>query len=150
MITLILILFPLVAGLIVMALSPVRARIMAVLVSLVEFGIAAFLATQPQSSWFELTSMDLPWIKQFNAHFHLELDGISMVLILLTTFLVPLIIWSTPSGLTHQRPSAFFGLILFMQMALIGVFAARDAFLFYIFWELALIPIYFICLRWGG
>ena len=76
-------------------------------------------------------------------------DGISMAMILLTTVLTPLIILSSFNRQIDQ-PRLFFPLILLMQSALIGVFVATDGFLFYIFWELALIPIYLICLNWGG
>jgi NADH-quinone oxidoreductase subunit M len=70
-------------------------------------------------------------------------------MILLTTFLVPLIMLSAQTS-TYTQPGHFFGLVLLMEAALIGVFTATDGFLFYVFWELALIPIYFICLLWGG
>jgi NADH-quinone oxidoreductase subunit M len=70
-------------------------------------------------------------------------------LVALTNVLMPLIILSA-SRTEIKNANAFYGLMLFMQFALVGVFAALDAFLFYIFWELALIPIYFICLLWGG
>jgi NADH-quinone oxidoreductase subunit M len=93
--------------------------------------------------------MAKPWINSIEAHFHVALNGISMVMIFLTCFLVPLIILSS-FGKKYENPSLFYALILFMQMALIGVFTAQDGFLFYVFWELALIPIYFICLMWGG
>src|SRR5690606_37539392 len=75
-------------------------------------------------------------------------DGISILMLLLTTGLLPLIILST-----FKRPiekSSFYALILFMQFGLQLVFTAMDAFLFYIGWEIALIPIYFICALWGG
>jgi NADH-quinone oxidoreductase subunit M len=72
-----------------------------------------------------------------------------MLMVLLTTFLVPLIILSSFNS-SYEKPNSFYGLILLMQMALVGVFTANDGFLFYVFWELALIPIYFICLLWGG
>jgi NADH-quinone oxidoreductase subunit M len=72
-----------------------------------------------------------------------------MLMILLTTGLMPLIILSSFKT-EYKNPSAFYALILAMQMALIGVFVSLDGFLFYVFWELALIPIYFICLLWGG
>src|SRR5204863_1272066 len=62
---------------------------------------------------------------------------------------VPLIILSSFKN-TYENQQNFYGLILTMQMALVGVFTANDGFLFYVFWELALIPIYFICLIWGG
>jgi NADH-quinone oxidoreductase subunit M len=77
------------------------------------------------------------------------IDGISLLLVLLTTVLVPFIVLSS-FGRSFSKPSAFYGLILIMQMALIGVFVAQDGLLFYLFWEVALIPIYFICLIWGG
>jgi NADH-quinone oxidoreductase subunit M len=77
------------------------------------------------------------------------MDGISLLLVLLTTFLVPIIIFSTFNK-EYKNPKLFYSLILLMQTALIGVFVAQDGFLFYIFWELALIPIYLICLMWGG
>jgi len=76
-------------------------------------------------------------------------DALSLLMVLLTTFLVPLIILSS-FNTNYEKPHSFYGLILMMQMALIGVFTANDGFLFYVFWELALIPIYFICLVWGG
>ena len=82
-------------------------------------------------------------------HFSVGIDGISLLLVLLTTVLVPLIILSS-FGNEYRNPSTFYGLILIMQMALIGVFIAQDGLLFYLFWEIALIPIYFICLIWGG
>lgn len=93
--------------------------------------------------------MNAPWIASIGVNFHVAMGGISMVLVLLTSLLMPLIILSS-FGSNHKNPSLFYALISFMQMALIGVFVARDGFLFYVFWELALIPIYFICLMWGG
>lgn len=89
------------------------------------------------------------WIHALGADFYIKIDGINIILVLLTTLLVPFIIQST-SGREIKNPKAYFSLILFMQSALLGVFLAKDALLFYIFWELALIPIYLICLIWGG
>lgn len=88
-----------------------------------------------------------PWLSSLGLNFYFGADGISLVLVLLTTLLTPLIVLS---GVTRKYSSSFYGLILLMEAALIGVFTARDAFLFYVFWELALIPVYFICLHWGG
>ncbi|WP_129714219.1 NuoM family protein [Pedobacter sp. SYP-B3415] len=94
-------------------------------------------------------TVDQPWISQMGIRFHAGIDGISMLLVLLTNLLVPLIIWSS-FGRTIDRPGSFYALILFMQTGLLLVFTALDAFLFYIGWEAALIPIYFICAMWGG
>lgn len=93
--------------------------------------------------------IDYWWIQDLGISFKMGMDGISFLLVQLTNILVPLIIFSS---FHHdiKNPRAFYGLILFMQFALVGVFTALDGFLFYVFWELALIPIYFICLLWGG
>jgi NADH-quinone oxidoreductase subunit M len=90
-----------------------------------------------------------PWIQELGINFHIGIDGISIVTVLLTNVLTPLIILA---GYQHnyKSPNAFFALILFMQSGLLLVFTALDAFLFYIGWEAALIPIYFICAVWGG
>jgi NADH-quinone oxidoreductase subunit M len=77
------------------------------------------------------------------------IDGISLLMVLLTTVLTPFIVLSS-FKYSYENVRSFYGLILFMEMALVGVFVSLDGFLFYIFWEMALIPIYFICLRWGG
>jgi len=90
---------------------------------------------------------NIPWIPSLGIHFHIGLDGISLPLVLLTNGLVPLIILST---FGHPQKGGFYALILFMQTGLLLVFTALDAFLFYMGWEIALIPIYFICGLWGG
>ena len=73
--------------------------------------------------------------------FHVGLDGLSLLLVLLTTCLVPLIVLSAFKR-DFDNPSTFYALVLFMQTGLLGVFTSLDAFLFYFFWEVALIPIY--------
>lgn len=89
------------------------------------------------------------WIPGLGVTFYGGIDGISLLLLLLTNLLTPIIIYSSV-GNQIKNARAFYALILFMQFALMGVFVALDGFLFYIFWELALIPIWFICLLWGG
>ncbi len=93
--------------------------------------------------------VNLPWIQELGISFHAGIDGISLITVLLTNVLVPIIILSSYQH-DYKKPAAFFGLILFMQAGLLVVFTAMDAFLFYIGWEAALIPIYFICAIWGG
>ena len=88
------------------------------------------------------------WIANPAVKFSLSLDGLSFMLVALTTFLVPLILFTTFRK-TIDNAKAFYSLILLMEFGLLGVFLANDGFLFYIFWELALIPIYFIALLWG-
>ena len=93
--------------------------------------------------------VDLPWIEQLGIHFKAGIDGISMILVILTNLLIPIIILGSFKH-SYKSPNAFYALILFMQSGLLLVFTALDAFLFYIGWEAALIPIYFICGLWGG
>lgn len=88
------------------------------------------------------------WISNPVISFSLSLDGLSFMLVALTTFLVPLITFTTYRKEIDNAKS-FFALVLLMEFGLLGVFLASDGFLFYVFWELALIPIYFIALLWG-
>lgn len=154
MITALLIGLPLVAALLLLFTSGEGAKKIALLAGVAELGLAIFafwfMRTAPRDEvYVGRMMMDVPWIQSIGVHFNVGLDGISMVLVLLTAFLVPLIILSGFDK-KYENPSLFYALVLFMQMALVGVFVAKDGFLFYIFWELALIPIYFICLLWGG
>ncbi len=88
------------------------------------------------------------WVINPAIMFALSLDGLSYMLVALTSFLVPLILLTTYNK-TIDNAKAFYSLILLMEFGLLGVFLAADGFLFYVFWELALIPIYFIALLWG-
>ncbi|SRR5579871_2375422 len=90
---------------------------------------------------------DLPWIGIPDIHFHLGIDGISLWLILLTTFLMPIALLAS-WGIT-ERVKAFFCLFLLLETGMMGVFASLDLFLFYVFWEVSLVPMYFIIGVWG-
>jgi NADH-quinone oxidoreductase subunit M len=89
------------------------------------------------------------WFLQGKVQYHLAMDGISLVLIMLTVFLGPLIILSTRKAV-EQRVPLFVAMYLVLQTAMIGTFLARDMLLFYVFWELMLIPMYFLIGIWGG
>lgn len=89
------------------------------------------------------------WFSDFGVSLRIGLDGTGLLLVLMTTLLVPVIILSTFRR-TIPGAGAFYGLILLMESALVGVFAVYDGMLFYIFWEMALIPAWFICALWGG
>jgi NADH-quinone oxidoreductase subunit M len=145
MITALLIFFPLIAALIMLGIKHKKAEITAFYLALVELGIFGYAATMFKGDPSQL-ALDIPWLP-FGAHFAVNMDGISFLLVMLTVVLMPLIITASASG---YYKSSFYTLVFVMQSALIGVFTAMDGFLFYIFWELALIPIYFICLLWGG
>ena len=89
------------------------------------------------------------WLPQLGSSFSLSLDGMSKMLCLLTSLALPLVLGSTIKNRYEDAPQ-FYGLTLLMQAGLLGVFLASDVFLFYFFWELALIPAYFLCSKWGG
>jgi len=144
-----LIFWPLVASLALFALRPQNAKVLAFIASLIELAASLLSIVFIDKSGAVQLVVKIPWIAFLGVDFYVGMDGISLLLVLLTTTLVPLIILSSYNQ-TVQQPHTFYGLILLMQMALVGVFTARDGFLFYIFWEMALIPVYFICLIWGG
>lgn len=149
MITLLLIFFPLVAGLLLLVVKGQQVKNLALGASIIELGLAVASLTKFQHTAAVQFERNYRWISSLGINFHVGIDGISMLLVLLTAFLVPVIILTSFRN-DYKNPSAFYSLILIMQMALIGVFVSLDGFLFYVFWELALIPIYFICLLWGG
>jgi NADH-quinone oxidoreductase subunit M len=94
-------------------------------------------------------NFDLSWIPSINARFVLTADGLSKILLLLTGISFPAIFIATSKNDIKNR-AQFLSLMLFTQTGLLGVFLAGDALLFYFFWELALIPVYFLCSIWGG
>lgn len=150
MLLLALIILPLLCGLVLLMASPAQAKKLAFVSSLLIFALsAAILYVFKTSSNTELLACNIPWIQSIGAKLALSIDGISLLLVLLTTTLVPFIILASFKH-EYKNANVFYSLVLFMEMALLGVFMAMDGFLFYIFWELALIPIWFICLLWGG
>lgn len=143
-----LIFLPLVAAL-VTAFSGNAAKHVALVSAIASLGLTLALVcnfSPDASTQFELS---FPWISDLGINFHVGIDGISIITVLLTNVLMPLIILSAYQH-NYKSPNAFFALMLFMQTGLLLVFTAMDAFLFYIGWEAALIPIYFICAVWGG
>ncbi|RJQ45209.1 MAG: NADH-quinone oxidoreductase subunit M [Gaiellales bacterium] len=90
------------------------------------------------------------WIERLGVSYHMGIDGISLLLILLTALLSVIIIPASWNYVKEKKELAFFASFLFLETGMLGVFAARDLFLFYIFWEIMLIPMYFIIGVWGG
>ncbi len=91
----------------------------------------------------------VPWIQTFGVDYFLAIDGISLWLVLLTTFLTPITILSTFDSV-NTRVRAFEAFMLALETGMLGVFLAQDLFLFYIFWEFTLVPMYFLIGIWGG
>jgi NADH-quinone oxidoreductase subunit M len=93
--------------------------------------------------------VDVPWIEAWGVRFAIGVDGISLMMVLLTTFLMPLAIlggWTSVKTKVH----AYHALMLILTTGVLGVFVAKDLFLFYVMWEVMLIPMYFIIGIWGG
>lgn len=149
MITLLLLFIPLAAALLVFIAGHKMAAKLALGSAVVELAISGFAVWKFLDAGPDVFYIFKPWIAYPKISFHLGVDGLSLLLILLTNFLTPIILLSAFNRLIDNAKS-YFALILVMQFALLGVFMAMDGLLYYIFWEMALIPIYFIALRWGG
>ena len=146
--TVLLIIVPLLAGLLTFLLKGKTARTWALVAALATLGLAVACACTFSGSPAAL-AVDAPWIPQLGARFLFRLDGMGVMLCLLTAicFVVALLSsWKHP----FERVQNFMGLMLLMEAGLMGVFSAYDALLFYAFWELVIIPCYFLCSIWGG
>ncbi|GAB2696167.1 NADH-quinone oxidoreductase subunit M [Mucilaginibacter koreensis] len=144
-----LIFLPVLAALIVLFIKGNAAKNAALLFALAELVLAAVFVAKFVPDASTQFAVDAPWLPQLGVYFSAGIDGINIIPVMLTALLVPLIIVTTFKH-NYSNPSAFYALILFMQAGLLLVFTALDGFLFYIGWEVALIPIYFICGLWGG
>ncbi|MDX5422762.1 MAG: NADH-quinone oxidoreductase subunit M [Hymenobacteraceae bacterium] len=150
MITALLLFWPALAALLVLLIKGESAKKVAFVAALIEFAIAVFaISGFDARSGSAQMALTFPWVESAGISFSIGMDGISLLMVLLTTFLVPLIVLSSFRH-EYKNPNVFYALILFMQTGLVGVFVALDAFLFYFFWEVALIPVYFIAAVWGG
>ena len=124
----------------------------AIVTSLVTFGISLWVL-----SMFNASNPDLqlearyPWIQiaGWNIQYYLAVDGLSILLVLLTAFLTPISILSTWTAV-EERVKDFMIFFLLLEVGMTGVFLAQDLFLFYIFWEFTLVPMYFLIGIWGG
>ena len=105
------------------------------------------IASHPE--FFAYNNVSYVWMPYIGSSFSVGLDGMGFLLTFLTAFSYPLIFAATYKS-EFKDSNAFFALMLLTQAGIMGVFVATDALLFYFFWELALIPIYFLCSRWGG
>ncbi|MDB5197485.1 MAG: dehydrogenase [Flaviaesturariibacter sp.] len=147
MIVLLLILIPLIGGFVSFFLKEAKAaRGWALLVALAALAVSiAGLTTTSAGSLHYSTS----WMGSLGSSFTIGLDGLSKLLCLLTAIAYPIIFIATWRS-DYRKAANFFGLMLLTQAGLIGVFISLDALLFYFFWELALVPVYFLCSGWGG
>jgi len=148
MLTVLLILIPLITGLLTFGLKGSGPKVLGLVSSLASLAVVAGALVQFQHAP-EALQLSVPWIPQLGARFQVGLDGMGAMLCLLTAIAF-LLVFITIYNRNYERAGSFYGLMLLSQAGLVGVFTAYDAMLFYVFWELALIPVYFLCSMWGG
>lgn len=148
MLLLLLILIPVIGGLACFFVPQAgQVKSLAFLASLAAFLVTLYALTLPQNA--PLVNYSKTWINSLNSHFALALDGAGKVTTLLTTLSFPVIFLATWKNV-YKNANQYYGLMLLTMAGLTGVFLATDCLLFYFFWELALIPAYFLCSIWGG
>jgi NADH-quinone oxidoreductase subunit M len=148
MIPVLLIVVPLVSGLACFLIkSGNNARTWSLLSSLVTLAVSLWGLSLDKGS--PLLHADMAWVPSLGSRFTVGLDGLGQILCLLTAVSFPIIFIATWRD-QYRKSWNFYALMLLSQTGLMGVFLAMDALLFYFFWELALIPVYFLCSIWGG
>jgi len=146
-----LIFFPVLGAIFVLMLSDERATWnSAFIFSLVPLAISFYLfaAFAPSEAGYQFVEQ-YPWIPQFGISYHLGVDGISLMLVVLTTILISLSLLYSGGGDIEKRPREFCFFVLVLETGLLGALLAVDVFLFYMFWEVMLIPMYFLIGIWG-
>jgi NADH-quinone oxidoreductase subunit M len=125
-------------------------RSAALAVSMVTFGISVvlFFSFDPAVGGMQFEQA-VPWIPSLGIRYHVGIDGISLFLVLLTTLLTPIALLSSWNSI-DQRVKEYYLVMLLLETGMIGVFIALDFFLFYVFWEAMLVPMYFLIGVWGG
>ena len=150
----ILIWLPIAGGVAVLALGSGERSVAGKQVAL-GVSVLTFVLSIPLYTGFDIATAQMQfveqasWISRFNAEYFLGLDGISLPLVLLTTFLTPLVVlagWEV----IQFKPAQYFAAFLILEGLMIGVFSALDALLFYVFWEAMLVPMFIIIGIWGG
>src|SRR5512145_855607 len=141
--------WPLLGAAMLYAVPAARAKHVALAATLVEFALSVPLwwRFDPGAAMQFVT--DLPWIAGWGIRFTVGLDGISLLLVMLTTLLMPLSVLGSYAYITRLE-RAYYALLLVLTTGMIGVFVATDLFLFYVMWEVMLIPMYFLIGVWGG
>ncbi len=124
----------------------------ALLTTVVTFIVSLGLIAPALANGGQFTSVvDMPWVNSggLNIRLHLGVDGLNLWLVLLATLLLPIAVWASQT-MIKDRQKSFFALLLLFEFGLVGVFTALDLFVFYVFWEVALVPMYLMVGGWGG
>jgi len=149
MLSLTLLSIPLIAAILLLFSRGNLSRNLALVFTLVQLVFTVYAYTVFKNEGSAAFEFLANWSVKPVLNIHFAMDGMSLVMLMLTNLLLPLIVLSGYNR-EMERPHIFYSLMLFMQFALNGVFISFDGFIYYIFWELALIPIYFIAFNWGG
>src|SRR5579884_531860 len=146
--------FPLAGAIVLLFLNKENKNLIKLWANIV--GMVGFLISIPLWLWFDFDKSDqfqfgqvVPWIKALGADYRVGIDGISLLLIMLTTLLGALAILSSWSAI-EMRVKEYYIFLLLLQVGMLGVFISLDFFMFYVFWEVMLVPMYFLIGVWGG
>ncbi|MFQ5529566.1 MAG: NuoM family protein [Gemmatimonadota bacterium] len=146
----VLLLLPAVGALLCFTVSEARAKNVAFVVSLAVFVASLPLFWTFQSGTAAIQNyVSIPWIEAWGVGYTIGIDGISLLMVLLTTFIMPLAVLGSFQYI-QSRQRAFYAMLLVLETAMLGVFVAFDLFLFFLFWEIMLVPMYFLIGVWGG
>ena len=118
---------------------------LSLLIFVMSLGLLGPVMANPSAPSFEINE---PWIEQPAIRYHISLDGLSLWLVILSTFLTPLCVLISWKYI-QNRVKEYYAFLLLLEVGVIGVFASMDLFLFYVFWELTLVPMYFLIGIWG-
>ena len=142
--------FPLLVGLLILLGPEHLAKRVALVGTLIEFllSIPLWWLFEPGTATMQFQVLH-PWIPNWGIMFRLGVDGISLFMVLLTTFTMPLAVLGSWNYI-KEKQRAYYALLLVLTTGMLGVFIALDLFVFYVFWEIMLIPMYFIIGVWGG
>lgn len=125
------------------------ARATSLITTIVTFALSLVLFKQFNGETFKFQFVEkIPWVEKFGISYHLGVDGISIWLVLLTTFLMVVSVWF--STYVNQKVKAYMSLLLLLESAMLGVFLSLDLILFFVFFEATLVPMYFLIHIWGG
>jgi NADH-quinone oxidoreductase subunit M len=144
-----LVLLPLVGALAIALLPEKVTRPLALAVTLIEAALSLglwFLFEPAAGMQFQFST---PWIAEYGIHYSVGVDGLSVLLVILSALLMPLCVWSSWHYI-EKRLKGYYAFLLILCTGMIGVFITLDLFVFYVFWEVMLIPMYFLIGMWGG
>lgn len=145
-----LIVWPLVGAIAALLVPETAAKRVALVVGIVELlaALPLFWTYDPMGAPFQ-NEVAIPWVEQWGIYYRLGLDGISLFMVILTALLLPLMVLGSWSYI-QSRERVYYSMLLALTTGVVGVFVALDMFLFYVFWEIMLIPMYFLIGVWGG